>query len=238
MEEKVVRYEIKVKKSPKKTSYFEAASIINRIQARAALLDPLFETMVYTGKKNDLTLTFPNLTLTDLELATILYKEHRYYLNKMYPGVKHDIYFEDHYGVDKYVSTIGKPLEKVRFCYGLGGEFDLLLITFPKGFTRDFGWYQQLLTIAIEELKADYGALRPMLIRLFDPPMVTGGWVSYFAPRFGLGDGFFAGSAKIPVLDNEFLYALENRHMIVKNEEQQEKLRLLVDKFKELDIQI
>lgn len=238
MEKKLCRYKIRIFKGYVKTSYLEAAAYLNSCFLELCELDAIFKEMIYVGKKEDIRLFYPDSAMSDVNMGNVIYGEHKYWLNRMRPNSFHDIYYKDHYGIPLIIHTVGLPLENIKFTLDLGPESNVVFVEFPRDFERDFEWYKKILSVMINVFKPDYGGLYPVVMVKHEPPPVTGGWVSYFASKFKLGCNVFDGCVEIPVLDNEFMYAVEDNHMIQKNEVQFNKLGVLIERFKKLSIQL
>lgn len=240
MEIKISRYRIVIARKSRPTSFVEAAKLTNTFFQRIALLDDLFKEiiLVNASSNKNLLLNYQDYEYDAETLGEIYFKKFKYWLKKMYPNEKHDKYSTKHYGILVMLVTIGKPLENISFTFNLGNNnsLDSISIVFPpKDFVRDFDWYKKLLETAIDVFEPDYACLYPTIMDLkLEPPRPCGGWISYFSDKISLPQNIFDGYVPID-FGNKTMYAIEDNHKIQKDENQFEKLRIMVEKFKELD---
>jgi len=240
MKQELCRYEIHLYWKNRKSSYLETAILINKTFTILSQLDEILKDLIFVERESrkDLHLSFPDKRYDDRALGDILYKEHKYWLNKMYPNVKHDINFKDHYGIVEIIKTKGEPLKVIKFTFNVGIKtgYSNIIVEFPRDFEREFDWYKKILATLINIFEPDYGGLYPIVMQKLEPPKITGGWISYFSDEIKISEDTFSECIKLPVLENKFMYEIEDNHMIRKNEEQFEKLRRLVEKFKKLNV--
>jgi len=240
MEEiKTRRYYIAIRWIDKQMSYIESACLLNSVFKALSKVDNLFEEINLIsnpGKPNvKLFYTSRNSSLSDNEFAEILFKRDKYWIKKLKPDTPLNVENRD-YPRTEIFTLKGKPLEHIKIHFSVGNvgtnEFS---IEFPRILTKDFEWYKQILLSVINVFKPDYGGLYPIIIQKLDPPLITAGWISYFSNRMSVDKRIFNDCTKISVLENEFIYAIEDQHMIRGNDEQDRKLSNMVDIFKQLN---
>jgi hypothetical protein len=237
---KGARYEILIVNSIEKTSYYKAASIINKLLTDLALFDTQFLNLEFVSAKSKGNLNFSSsdLRLDNQLLAEQIYSMYRNDLNKMYPDVKHDIFFEDHYGMAITIHTVGEPLQRISFNMILGRGGNQVNVKFPLQYFNEFEWYMRLLSLLIDLFSAEFGCLLPVKIFKIDPPRISPGWVTYFAPHIALPPDAFEGCTALPLPNGQVMHAIENNHMVAKDEVQFEKLKALVEKFRAYDLKL
>lgn len=239
MEQKISRYKIKFKRENIHSSFYDAALIINSTFKNLSKMDNIFNEMILienVGKK-DVVLNYRADFPDEKGLSELLYNKHKSWLNKMRPNVYHDIYFKDHYGIPQTIYT-NKLNEKIVFNFDIGPKSNLLLVEFPIGFERLFDWYKNFMTILITVFKPEYGGLYPIVMQKLEPPKISGGWISFFNKKMNISERIFSEYIKLPITENEFMYAIEDQHMLQKNIEQFRKLENLVNEFKALNYMV
>lgn len=237
MEKTVVRYKIGMYWDYEPISFVDAAKKVNVFFEKIIEIDDWFKemTMVATKKEKNVQLTFPVTFLNDEELGELLFKNVKFWLQKMFPNDYHDKYCTNHYGVRRSFVSKGKTLEQVHFslCLGSDSSKNLMLIEFPVIFEKDLEWFLKLMSAVIDVFKPTYGGLYPLIMQTIQPPppWVTGGWITYFADdtKFKLSE---FNELKPRDFEGKTFYFIEDNHMYKKDEEQFDKLKALVDKFR------
>jgi hypothetical protein len=239
-----MKYEILMYWGKRELSFLNGAKCIIDFLEDLALFDSRFSELSYIALKNEKNqiMKFGEKAIEVDFLATKIFDEQIYWLKKRYPIDIHGITSAKHFGITPIFTTSPSSTEKIVFQFGLGISDDArknsVIVDFPDGMEQDIEWFCQIINRIIKTFSPDYGGLYPRFLLHLDTPKVCPGWVTYFAPHIALPPDAFEGCTALPLPNGQMMHAIENNHMVAKDEVQFQKLKALVEKFRAYDLKL
>lgn len=240
MERKNCPYKINALCTNNNPSFNIMGEYIGQFLKNISTIDAVFKEVLLVNSPNHENIVIDAFDIVSNPniIASFLYNQHKGWLKKMYPNEFFSIDSSSKYGISQMVRTQGVVEESVIITFNFGPQDIFINTSVPRGIVRPFNWYADILMGFIDSFLPDYASIIPIVISKLSPPINSPGWVTYFAPHIALPPDAFEGCTALPLPNGQVMHAIENNHMVAKDEVQFQKLKALVEKFRAYDLKL